>query len=124
MLLFLWHGSSARLTDPIDRVAALIRQSNVKGLSELFASNVDVTLLGDENVYSKTQAELILQRFFSQNKPHSVTILHKINSSRNYHFGVLIVNTASGNYRVAFTLKAGDNGLMLVELRIEAEKIK
>jgi len=121
LLLYLMPSTAA---DPIDKVAALIRQGDTKELSKLFAATVEITILEEENVYSKTQAELILDKFFSENKPASVKILHKVNTNPNYLFGVLTLTAGNGTYRVTYTLKKGDSGLTLIELRIEAEKAK
>jgi hypothetical protein len=122
LILFLFPSTSP--VDPIDKVAGLIKQGNIHELAKLFASNIEITILGDENVYAKDQAELIVDKFFSQNKPKTVKVLHKINSNPNYRFGVLIVNTDKGPYRVAYTLKGTGGDLTIIELRIEAEKVK
>jgi hypothetical protein len=124
-LLFILHVT--RLTapaDPADNVADLIRQGNIHELSKLFASNIEIALPGDENVYSKAQAELILDKFFDQNKPRAVKMLHKVNSNPNYYFGVLIVNTSGGPFRVAYTMKGTNGNFLLIEMRVEAEKVK
>jgi len=122
IVLYLLPGSA--FTDPIDKVAELIREGNVHELSKLFAPNIDLTILDEENTYSKVQAEQILNKFFSQNVPHTVKMLHRINSNPSYRFGVLIVNTDKGPYRVAYTLKGTDSNLTLIALRIEVEKVK
>jgi len=115
---------SALFADPIDRVADLIRQGNIHELSKLFASSVEITMLDDENVYSKAQTELILNKFFSQNKPRTVKMLHKVNSNPNYMFGVLIANTDKGHYRITYTMQEIDGILLIIEMRIEVEKVK
>jgi len=109
---------------PIERVADLMRQGNVAELTKLFAANVEITIQDEENLYSKTQAGLILDKFFSQNKPTSVKVLHKINSSQNYIFGVIILNTQKGPYRVAVTIKQTGATSELIEMRIETERVK
>lgn len=109
---------------PIEKVAELIRQGNVGELSKMFANNVEITMQNDDNVYSKVQAGLILEKFFSQNKPVSVKIFHKVNSNPKYQFAVVILNTQKGPFRITYTLKETDSSLMLIELRIEAEKGK
>ena len=109
---------------PIEKVAELMRQGNVAELTKLFAANVEITMQDDENLYSKTQAGLILDKFFSQNKPTSVKVLHKVNSSQNYIFGVIILNTQKGPYRIAVTLKQTGNTSELIEMRVETEKVK
>ncbi len=122
IILYLFPALS--FADPVDGVAALIRKGNIHELSKLFAPNVEVLMMADDNVYSKEQAEVMLDKFFSQNKPVSVSLLHKVNSSRTYQFAVLIVTTARGNFRVTYTLKGTQNNLMLIEMRIEPERVK
>ncbi len=70
------------------------------------------------------QAEPILDKFFDENKPKSVKILHKINSNANYRLGVLIMNTNKGVFRISFTLKQTGGNLVIIELRIEKDRVK
>ncbi len=109
---------------PIEKVAELIRQGNVSELSKLFAANVEISIQNEDNVYSKVQAGVILDKFFSQNKPISVKIFHKVNSNPKYQFAVVILNTQKGPFRITYTLKDTDGSLVLIELRIEPEKVK
>jgi hypothetical protein len=122
ILLFLLPGFAP--ADPIDNVANLLKQGNTKELAKLFAPSIEISLMDDENIYSQAQATLILDKFFSRNKPKSIKLLHKVNSSANYRFGVFILTTDSGLYRVAFTLKGSDEKMNIIELRIENEKVK
>lgn len=112
------------LADPIDNVASLIKEGNTRELSKLFAPSVEISIMDNENIYSQAQATLILDKFFSTNKPKSIKLLHKVNSSVNYRMGVFILSTDSGLYRVAFTLKEADSKISIIELRIESEKMK
>ncbi|HWZ14581.1 MAG TPA: DUF4783 domain-containing protein [Mucilaginibacter sp.] len=123
-LLFVLCVAAASTADPIDKVADLIRQGNAPELSKMFASNVEMTILGEENVYSKDQSEVILEKFFNQNKPLAVKIIHKVNSNPNYLFGVLNLTTDKGTFRVSYTLKDTNGSQQLIELRIETEKVK
>jgi len=115
--------SHISVADPIDKIAELIRQRNIHEMAKSFAGNVEVTILGDENVYSKAQAEVIIDKFFSQNLPRAVKMLHRVNSNPKYRFGVLIVNTSNGTYRVAVTLKETEGNLALIEFRVETEGV-
>lgn len=110
--------------DPVDSVANLISQGNAHELSKYFAQNVEITLMDVENVYTKTQAEIVVDKFFSQNKPLAVKILHKVDSNPNYRFAVLILNTDKEVFRVSYTMKGTGADLVLIELRIELEKTK
>jgi len=110
--------------DPIDKVASLIKQGDVHELANMFAPSVEITIFNDENVYSRTQAEIVLNKFFNENKPKSIKVLHRVNSNPNYNFGVVILYTDKGSYRIAYTLKQADGHLELIEMRIETEKAK
>ena len=116
--------SAHAVADPIDNIAGLIRQGNTHELSQLFASNIEIAIMGDENFYSSTQGGILLGKFFDENKPKSVKILHKVDSNPNYLFGVVFLNTDKGVYRIAFTLNKIGGEMKIIELRIETEKTK
>ena len=124
LLIILFMVPAISFADPIDDVASLIRKGNISELSKLFAPSVEIAILNNENTYSKAQAQVTLDKFFSEHKPATVTILHKIKSNANYLFGVLIVNSGKETFRVAFTLKGTQGNLMLIEFRVETEKLK
>jgi hypothetical protein len=110
--------------DAVSIVAAIIRQGKISELTALMAESVDIAVPGTENTYSKTQATVVLNGFFNQNRPVSVKVLHKVNSSAQYHFGVLLMNTGKGVYRIALTFKEVNGAFQLIELRIETEKVR
>ena len=122
--VLLYQGSGIQRPDPVDRIAELIRQGNIHELSKMFAQNIEMTTPDQEDVYSTAQAEQILDKFFDRNRPRSAKVLHKVYSNPYYRFGVLIVGTDKGPYRLACTLKVVDKNLEMIELRIEPEKVK
>lgn len=107
---------------PIDNAADLIKSGNIHELSRMFAPTVELTILNDEDIYSATQAELVLANFFKSNPVKSVSIFHRVNSNPNFRFAVLIVATSSGTYRTSISLKQIDGQFLLNEIRIETEK--
>jgi hypothetical protein len=121
-ILLLYLIPTFSVAGPIDKIAELIKQGKAHELAAYFASTIDVTILENSNAYSKTQAEIILEKFFKENKPLSVKLIHRIGSNPNYKFGVLVLTTDKGKYRVAFTLKDPDKAMTMIELRIESEK--
>ena len=110
--------------DPIEKTAALLRNANISELSQYFALNIDLTIGGEENNYSNTQAKTILTNFFNENQPKTVKVLHRITSSDKFHYGVIIMTTANSTYRIAFSLKNNQGKFELTEMRIEPEKTK
>ncbi len=123
-LLFLLTFILQNTGDPIEKTAELLGNGNITELSKYFAATVDLTIKGEENSYSDAQAKLVLTNFFDKNPPQAVKILHRIASSAKYHYGVVILNTTNGIYRVAFSLKNNNGKFELTEMRIEDEKTK
>lgn len=123
-LMFLLLFAVAAKADPIDNIAGFLKQGNAQALSNLFATSVEVTILDQENLYSDTQATLVINKFFTDNKPKSVKILHRVNSSSSYLFGVMFLTTDNGVYRISVTLNGSSGNMKIIELRIEAEKTK
>ncbi|HEK20553.1 DUF4783 domain-containing protein [Mucilaginibacter sp.] len=107
---------------PIETIAELIKRGNAHEVASYFSASVDFTMMKDAGIYSKAQAELILDKFFKEHKPHEVKLLHKVSSNANYNYGVLILSTDKGKYRVAYTLREVGKAMEIIEMRIETEK--
>jgi hypothetical protein len=123
-LMFLLLFALAAKADSIDNIAGFVKQGNTQAIGKLFAASVEFTISGQESLYSDTQATLVLNKFFNDNKPKSVKILHRVNSSSNYLFGVMFLTTDNGIYRISVTLSGSAGDMKIIELRIEAEKTK
>ncbi|TFF30367.1 DUF4783 domain-containing protein [Mucilaginibacter psychrotolerans] len=122
IVVLLYLVPTVCLAGPIDKIAELIKQGNAHELAKYFAASVDITVVDNTNVYSKVQAEVILEKFFKENKPLSIAVLHRVNSSATYNFTVYLLNTDKGKYRVACTMKEVEKAMVVIELRIETEK--
>jgi len=113
---------AARAQDPIDNIATMLKHSDVHGLTALLAPTVEITMMDNEDTYSKRQAADVLTKFFAAHKPLKVSLLHKVNSNPKYIFGVAILTSADGTYRISYTLNQENNDMMIIELRIENGK--
>jgi hypothetical protein len=107
---------------PIDNAAALLKSGNIRELAKMFASTVEITILNEENIYSATQAELVLQNFFKSNPVKSLTIVHRVTSNPNIRYAVLSLVTATATYRTSVSLKLVNGQFLLNEIKIENEK--
>ena len=74
ILFFLSFGVFA--PEMNEDIASAFRSGEAKQVSKFFGTNIDLVLLDKEDVYSKSQAELILKEFFSKNKPKAFSIVH------------------------------------------------
>lgn len=106
-------------TDITKEVSTALKSGNAKSISEHFTSNVDITILNDENMYAKDQATVKLDKFFASNKPSSFTIKHKGTSKLDdqYRIGELV--TDKGTYRVTFFMKKSGETMKIKQIRVE-----
>lgn len=119
VMCFFIAAGFARNTDVIDDIASCIKAGDTKELSKFFSSTVSMTLLSDDGVYSRVQAEIILRDFFNRNTPTGVTISHRLDSNPNFRYVVLNLETAKDVFRVSYKLTNNDNTFRITEFRIE-----
>jgi hypothetical protein len=122
ILLFLGIMSnySAQAQIPNEIILSL-KNGNSKVLSGYFNENVELVVLESDNVYSKAQAQQIVNNFFSNYKPESFTVIHQSEKSgAKYLIGNLV--TSNGNFRVYFLLKKSEEKDYIHQLRIEKQE--
>jgi hypothetical protein len=106
-------------TDIIESVTRTFRNTDTQELSKFLSSNVELDILADQDVYSKPQTELILKDFINKHHPVSVKSLHRLDSNPNYRFGVFVMNTSSGKFRVSFSMKNSSGKFLITEISIK-----
>ncbi|MEC3880412.1 DUF4783 domain-containing protein [Parapedobacter sp. 10938] len=119
VMCFVMVVGFASSNDVIDDIASCVRGGNTKELSKYFSSTVSMTLLNDEGIYSRVQAEIILRDFFSKHSPTGVKIAHRLDSNPNFRYVVLNLETARDAFRVSYKLTNNDNTFQVTEFRIE-----
>src|SRR5215510_11424465 len=119
-LLFFTVCTTAWAIDIYDEVALAVRSGDSRQLATYFGSSVDLTILSQEDVYSKAQAELIVKDFFTRNPPKSFTLLHKGSSKEGTVYGIGNLLATNGKvYRTSFFLKLSSGKYLIQELRFE-----
>lgn len=103
-----------------DDIANLLKTGNASGLSAYFMNNVDLTILNNDDVYSKNQATQMTKRFFDENAPKSFTIKHEGKSKLDDHYRIGTLATSNGEFRVTYFLKNNDGTYLIKQLRIES----
>jgi len=112
LLLFLYSFTAA------DEVISAIKNGNASQLSKYIDNTVEITLTVKRNIYSKSQAELVLKDFFNNNVVEDFKIVHQGNNS-GVQFIMGILETKNGQYQTAIYLKQKGNRQVLQELRFE-----
>lgn len=119
VMCFVMAAGFANINDVIDDIASCVRGGNTKELSKYFSSTVSMTLLNDEGIYSRVQAEIILRDFFSKNPPTGVKVAHRLDSNPNFRYVVLNLETSKDAFRVSYKLTNNDNTFQVTEFRVE-----
>ena len=97
-----------------------IKKGEAKTVALFFNENIEMSIEGDENVYSSRQAEFVLQKFFRSHKPKSFMINHQGNKN-NTSYIIANLETFNGNYKMVFLLKKSEHTVKIHQLRIENE---
>lgn len=102
----------------IDDVIRAIKSSDAKQLSKFFDDTIEITLPEKSNTYSKSQAELVLKDFFTNNVIIDFEKIHK-GENAGSQFIVGRLTTKNGNYRTTIYMKQKGDKQLLQELRFE-----
>ncbi|QQS50010.1 MAG: DUF4783 domain-containing protein [Bacteroidota bacterium] len=93
---------------------------NTSLISNYFKPSLELSIGSTSNVYSKTQAEIILKDFFKNNAPKSFSVLHKGGQGESkYAIGTLV--TGNGTYRVTILIKGETTNAFIHQLRIDKD---
>jgi len=115
-------GNAVASLDVFDDIANAIRSGDSKSISRYFDTTVDLTIIDQEEVYSKVQAEQIMRDFFSKNTPKSFAIIHKGESREGARYAIGSMVTAQGiTYRTYFYIKQQGSTVIVKELRFMKE---
>jgi hypothetical protein len=103
-----------------EAIVLAFRAGNAEELTKHFYNNIELIVLEKEDVYSKTQAEQILRKFFTDHRPSSFDIIHE-GGKETSRYAIGNLSTSSGNFRVSFLIKNQDGSQLIHQLRIEEE---
>jgi hypothetical protein len=101
-------------------IAQALKEGNSNVLAQYFDNELDLTFSDKTNSYSRKQAQIILERFFSKEGPRNyVQMQASTSGSNNTRFSIGKLYTSGGEYRVYmfFVYKSGQ--YYLKELRFE-----
>jgi hypothetical protein len=121
MFLFLASLAAFGQSDVISQVKETIKAGSAKELSRYLNSNVDVTLEGNMQSYSKAQAEFVLRDFFKQHPPNEVNIIHQGKSKGGQPFAILQYKSGADTYRLFMKVKSQGNSQYLDDIRFTRE---
>ena len=104
-----------------EEVEKAIQTGDATAICKHFVDNVDLQILDKEDVYSKSQAELILKDFFAKHPVKSFKIMHKSVSKGDNQYSIGLLETYNGKFRIYFLMKNNLFKLLVSQFRIETE---
>ena len=119
ILMFIISGFRPAQDIP-DSISSAFKAGNSKELVKHFNNSVELVILENEDVYSKTQAEMILRDFFDKHPTKNFAILHQ-GGKNGSKYAIGDLTTTKGNFRVYFLLKKREEAYLIHQLRIEKE---
>lgn len=122
LVLLLAGGSVLAYLDIYVDIGNAIRSGDARAVARYFSTTVDLTILNQEEVYSKAQAEQVLRDFFSKNTPRTFNLIHKGVSKEGAKYAIGNLVTAQGaQFRTYFFVKQSASGEFIQELRFEKQ---
>lgn len=104
-----------------DEIIQCLKTGNAKALSGFFNQNVELVVPDNDNVYSKAQAQLIVNEFFNSYAPQSFSVIHQ-GGKEGAQYVIGNLGTKKGSFRVYFLLKKSDGNDYIHQLRIEKQE--
>jgi len=104
-----------------DNINNAIKAGNTEALAQYFNNNIDLSVLNQENVYSKAQAQIILKDFFSKHSPTSFKIVHDGTANDGSIYLIVKLGTNNGSFRIYYLLKQNGNQFLIYKFRIDSD---
>ena len=110
--------SSFSIAGGMEDIVTALKTGNASVVAKYFDNTVEITLPEKSNSYSKSQGEMILKDFFTNNPVKGFDIIHKgENAGSQYCIGTLF--TKNGSFRTTVFMKLKGDKQTLQEIRFE-----
>jgi hypothetical protein len=108
--------------DIVAQVKETIKAGSAKELSGFLNQTVDITIDGNVQSYSKTQAEFVFRDFFKQHPPAEFSIIHQGSSKGGQPFAIGQYKGGDAEtYRVFMKIKTVGNTQLVHEISFVKE---
>jgi hypothetical protein len=102
-------------------IISAFQTGNANTLSSYFDSEVEISILDDDNVYPKAQAKQIMEKFFTSYKPASFAKQHEGTSPSGANYCIGILKTSKGTFRVSIHATSTSGKKVVKQVQIEEE---
>ncbi len=104
---------------PYAKIKDAFEKNNAQAISMMARTKVLINILGEEGIYSQSQASLVLKDFFKCKPGSSFMFFFKGQESSDSSFAIGNYKSKSGNFRVTIYLKKINGDFKIESLNIE-----
>jgi hypothetical protein len=119
LILFSFMLLSASTEDVLKNINQCISTGNGQQLTKYLHSTVEMSILGNEGYFSRAQAGVILEDFFSKNKPVSFSVKQGGSDSETTKFSTGVYVSAGGTFKIYYVVKTTQNVSLIHKITIE-----
>jgi hypothetical protein len=124
-LVFVWLILSSVAAqaqgDTFSSVSSALRNASSRELSQYFGASVEISIDGDRQSYSPTQAEFVMKDFFAKTSPATFEIVHQGASPGGIPYAVGKYRSKTGAYRVFVKMKNSNGALRIDNMEFTKE---
>jgi hypothetical protein len=104
----------------LDDVISALRSGNATEFAKYIDDNVEISLPSKSDMYSRSQAVMILQDFFSTNGVRGFELKHKGDSNGN-QFCIGTLQTKAGAFRTTVFMVSKNGRQLVKEIRFQSK---
>ncbi len=104
-----------------DDIEVLLKNGSSKELVKFCGNTVTMKMNGQNNTYSKPEAENRLREFFSNNPPTNFSYVHQGASTEGLKYSIGKYSMKDGSFRVVMFLKEKAEGFQLESISLTKE---
>jgi hypothetical protein len=119
LAVFLIGFAAFKPASGLDDVISALRSGNANELAKYVDDQVEIGLPEKTDTYSKSQALIVLQDFFSNNGVRGFQVIHKGDNAGG-QFCVGTLQTRAGNYRATVFMKTKNGKQSMKEIRFQS----
>lgn len=117
--LLLLLGGELPADVPYGSVQSAFKSGKAESVAGKCKDKCLISILGDEGVYSKSQATQVLKNFFNKHPASSFTFLHKGSGSSEGAFGIGTYVSKGNEYRVTIHFKKINGSFKIESINIQ-----
>ncbi len=105
----------------MDNISIAMNSGSSKELSSFFSEAVELKIDGEQENYSKRQAEVVMRNFFSKYPPFQFERIHKGSSPEGLVYVLGEYTHKNGKHRVNILIKEFDGNYLIDTLNLTKE---